>query len=68
MTPQQEQAQAYPPHDCLAWQRQHYCSRPEYKSTECGTCGRVTGFQWRNWRKRIRSLFTSLPERLTNNE
>ena len=56
---------AYPEHDCFAWQRQHYHMHPDYVSSECGTCGRITGFKWRKIWPRIRSLFTSEPLRKT---
>lgn len=58
-------AAAYPEHDCFAWQRQCYCSDLLSQHSECGTCGRITGFRWKKVWPRIRSLFTSEPLRKT---
>lgn len=52
-------AQTYPEHSCYEWNRQHYISTPEYLSTQCGTCGHITGFKWRRPWRRFVSLFTS---------
>jgi hypothetical protein len=52
---------AYIPHDCNAWNRQHYHLNPNYRASTCGLCGAITGFQWRGWWRRIRSLFTPEP-------
>lgn len=57
----QQAAQAYPPHDCLAWNVQHYVSNAGYRMTVCGVCNRVNGFRWNSWPDRIRGLFTSVP-------
>jgi len=54
-------ARAYPEHDCFAWNVQVYCSGPDCLYSQCRTCNRITGFMWRKWRWRIRSLFTSDP-------
>lgn len=62
-------AATYRPHDCYLWNAQHTHITPEYISNECGVCGKVTGFMWRKWSKRIRSLFTSEPDHTsTSNE
>jgi len=61
MNQAEPQAAMIAPHDCYAWQRQHYLSTPEYHATMCGSCGRITGFKWRKIWPRIRSLFTSVP-------
>jgi hypothetical protein len=53
----------YKPHDCYAWQRAHYVSTPLYTATVCGTCDKIIGFRWRNWKDRIWSLFSSEPNR-----
>lgn len=50
-----------PPHDCYAWNQQHYRLTPDYMCTECGMCGHITGFMWRSWWRRVRSLWTSEP-------
>lgn len=52
-------ASTYPQHDCFARNQQHYLLTPDYHATECGMCGRITGFRWRRLSLRIRSLFTS---------
>jgi len=57
------QAATYPEHSCYDWNVQHYCSSPEYLSSECGVCGRITGFMWRKWWRRLFSLFSSEPVR-----
>jgi hypothetical protein len=70
MAPESERAKetgcsTYPEHDCFSWQRQHYCSNRLALYSQCGTCGLITGFQWRGIWPRIRSLFTSDPLRTT---
>jgi hypothetical protein len=52
-------AQTYPKHSCYEWNRQHYISTPEYLASQCGTCGHITGFMWRNRWRRVVGLFTS---------
>ena len=52
---------SYIPHDCHAWNIQHYHSSPDYSMATCGMCKRVTGFRWRSWWMRIRGLFTAEP-------
>ena len=59
--PADQQACTYLPHDCYAWNAQVYCCSPTYQMSECRVCKRVTGFRWRSWWLRIRSLFTSEP-------
>ena len=54
-------ARTYPEHDCFAWNVQVYCSGPDCLYSQCRMCNRITGFMWRKWRWRIRSLFTSEP-------
>jgi hypothetical protein len=56
-----EAANAWPEHDCHAWNRQHYVSTPTYTAAVCGTCEAITGFLWRSWWMRVRSLFTASP-------
>ncbi len=58
MTPENIAAQAYPEHSCYEWNHQHYLSRPEYLASQCGVCGRITGFMWRKKWRRIVSCFT----------
>jgi hypothetical protein len=55
-------AASYAPHDCYLWNHQHTHITPEYISNACGVCGKITGFMWRKWSKRILSLFTSEPD------
>jgi hypothetical protein len=54
-----------PEHDCYLWNHQITHCTPEYVSNECGMCGKITGFRWRKWSKRIRSLFTSNQDHYT---
>lgn len=61
-------ASTYPLHDCFVWNRKHYRLTPDYVLSQCGTCGRITGFRWRSWRLRLRSLFTSEPYKSTVEE
>lgn len=56
-----EATASYIPHDCHAWNIQHYYSSPDYHMAQCGICHHVTGFRWRSWWMRIRSLFTDEP-------
>jgi predicted deacetylase len=56
-----EACAAWPEHDCYAWNVQHYHSSPTYQMATCGVCNRVTGFRWRSWWMRLRSLFTGNP-------
>jgi hypothetical protein len=58
---EQQAHAAYIPHDCNAWNIQHYHYNPNYRASTCGMCGAITGFQWRGWLRRIRSLFTPEP-------
>jgi predicted deacetylase len=58
---QNQATKAYAEHDCRAWNLQHYYSSPDYQMAQCGVCHRVTGFRWRSWWMRIRSLFTDQP-------
>jgi hypothetical protein len=55
------QAATHPKHCCYAWNLQHFVSTPEYLSSECGVCGRITGFKWRKIWRRLLSLLTSEP-------
>ena len=57
----EQPAKTWPEHSCYEWNRQHYHMTPEYTSSECGTCGHITGFKWRSPWRRIVSLFTSNP-------
>ena len=54
-------SRAHAEHDCHAWNIQHYYSSPSYQMAQCGVCGQVTGFRWRSWWMRVRSLFTDNP-------
>ena len=49
----------YPEHLCTAWNTTHYLSAPEYTASQCGICGRITGFRWRRWHMRLFGLFSS---------
>jgi hypothetical protein len=59
--PPSECAATYPEHSCYWWNCTHYVSAPEYTASQCGVCGKITGFKWRKKRKRLVSLFTSAP-------
>ncbi len=64
VVPPMPQAAQIAPHDCYAWNRRHYVSTGEYRATVCGSCDKIIGFRWHSWRKRLRSLFTSVPSLL----
>jgi hypothetical protein len=61
-------AETYRQHDCYAWNVQMYQSRPEYLSSCCCVCGKITGFRWRKWWRRIYSLFSGEPHIRTKSE
>ena len=59
--PEHTAAASWPEHSCYEWNRQHYLITPEYLASQCGTCGRITGFKWRKLWRRIFSLFSAEP-------
>jgi hypothetical protein len=56
-----EACQAYPEHDCHAWNTIHYHSSPEALYDVCGVCKKVLYFRYRSTWAQILSVFGVRP-------
>jgi hypothetical protein len=50
-------ARTYLPHNCFAWNTEHWHSNKDHTYISCGYCGRITHFAFRSFWLRLRFLF-----------
>lgn len=55
----EQQAKAYPAHDCSAWNTEHWHNSAVANWTTCGVCGNVTAFRYKRFWKRLRAFLFS---------
>lgn len=48
---------AWAPHDCKAWNYEHWRNQSECVMTYCGICDKTTHFKWKSFIRHFKEYF-----------